>query len=52
MSSPLESVDAMIHFKPESVVDRIVPRAALWIYPEDDTVVPVGGITEHVCSCP
>ena len=37
----LESVDAMIHFKPESVVDRIAPRAALWIYPEDDTVVPV-----------
>jgi len=37
----LESVDAMIHFKPESVVDRIAPRAALWIYPEEDTVVPV-----------
>jgi hypothetical protein len=37
----LESVEAMIHFKPESVVDRIAPRAALWIYPEDDTVVPV-----------
>jgi hypothetical protein len=37
----LESVEAMIHFKPESVVDCIAPRAALWIYPEDDTVVPV-----------
>jgi len=37
----LESVDAMIHFKPEAVVDRIAPRAALWIYPEQDTVVPV-----------
>jgi len=37
----LESVEAMIHFKPESVVNRIAPRAALWIYPEEDTVVPV-----------
>jgi len=37
----LESVEAMIHFKPESVVDRIAPRAALWIYPEEDTVVPI-----------
>ena len=37
----LESVEAMIHFKPEAVVDRIAPRAALWIYPEEDTVVPV-----------
>lgn len=37
----LESVEAMIHFKPEAVVDSIAPRAALWIYPEEDTVVPV-----------
>jgi hypothetical protein len=37
----LESIDAMIHFKPETVVEGIAPRAALWIYAEQDTVVPI-----------
>ena len=27
----LESADAMIQFRPETVVDRISPRAAMWI---------------------
>lgn len=37
----LESVEAMIQYRPESVVDRISPRAAMWIYTADDTVVPI-----------
>jgi hypothetical protein len=37
----LESVEAMIQFKPETVVDKISPRAAMWIYTQEDTVVPV-----------
>jgi alpha-beta hydrolase superfamily lysophospholipase len=37
----LESVEAMIQFRPETVVDRISPRAAMWIYTAEDTVVPV-----------
>ena len=37
---PLESADAMIHYRPETVVDRISPRAAMWIYTPEDTVVP------------
>jgi len=37
---PLESADAMIQYRPESVVADISPRAALWIYTPEDTVVP------------
>lgn len=37
----LESAEAMINYRPETVVDRISPRAAMWIYTVEDTVVPV-----------
>jgi len=37
----LESADAMINYRPETVVDRISPRAAMWIYTAEDTVVPI-----------
>jgi alpha-beta hydrolase superfamily lysophospholipase len=37
---PLESADAMIQYRPELVVADIAPRAALWIYSPEDTVVP------------
>jgi len=37
----LESAEAMINFRPETVVDRISPRAAMWIYTVEDTVVPI-----------
>ena len=37
----LESAEAMIHFQPETVVERISPRAAMWIYTLQDTVVPI-----------
>jgi hypothetical protein len=37
----LESVDAMLLFRPESVVQHISPRAALWIYAQEDTVIPI-----------
>ena len=37
----LESAEAMINYRPETVVDRISPRAAMWIYTAEDTVVPV-----------
>ncbi len=37
---PLESVDAMIQYRPELVVAGISPRAALWIYTPEDTVIP------------
>jgi hypothetical protein len=37
----LESAEAMVHYRPESVVDRISPRAAMWIYTAEDTVVPI-----------
>ena len=30
----------MIQYRPETVVDRIFPRAAMWIYTPEDTVVP------------
>lgn len=36
----LESAEAMINFKPEQVVAKISPRAALWIYASADTLVP------------
>lgn len=37
----LESAEAMISFKPESVVDTISPRAAMWICTSEDTIVPI-----------
>ena len=37
----MESVGAMIEFRPESVVKRISPRAAMWICASEDTMVPV-----------
>lgn len=36
----LESADAVMDFKPESVVDRIAPRPILWIHAAEDTLVP------------
>ena len=36
----LESAEAIINFRPEMVVDRISPRAAMWICAENDTLVP------------
>jgi hypothetical protein len=36
----LESADALITFQPETVVERISPRAAMWICAETDTLVP------------
>jgi hypothetical protein len=36
----LESAEAMIQFRPETVVGGILPRAAMWIYTPGDTVVP------------
>lgn len=36
-----ESLFDITQFKPESVVDRIAPRAILWIHPERDTLVPL-----------
>jgi uncharacterized protein len=36
----LESAEAMISFKPETVVAQISPRAAMWIYASADTLVP------------
>ncbi|MCE2947326.1 MAG: alpha/beta hydrolase [bacterium] len=38
---PLESVDAAMTFRPEDVVHRISPRAALFVHTERDTMVPV-----------
>jgi len=37
----LESAEAMTTFLPETVVDRISPRAAMWIYTAEDAVVPI-----------
>jgi alpha/beta superfamily hydrolase len=37
----LASVRAMIDFKPERVVQSIAPRAAMWIYTTEDTVIPI-----------
>ena len=36
----LESVEAVIEFKPEHVVDLIAPRPILWIHAEEDMLVP------------
>ncbi len=37
---PLRCADAIMEFSPEDVVDRISPRAALFIAVEDDAVTP------------
>ena len=37
----LESAESMTQFRPETVVDKISPRAAMWIYTPEDTVVPI-----------
>jgi dienelactone hydrolase len=37
----LASARAMMKFKPERVVQRIAPRAAMWIYTTEDTVIPI-----------
>lgn len=36
-----ESLLDIVAFRPESVVDRIAPRAVLWIHPEKDGLVPL-----------
>ena len=38
----LESADAILEFRPEEVVQRIAPRAMLWIHAGDDVLVPPG----------
>jgi len=37
----LESADAIINYRPETVVNNISPRAAMWICAKNDTLVPV-----------
>ncbi len=37
----LASARAMMNFKPEMVVKHIAPRAAMWIYTTEDTVIPI-----------
>jgi hypothetical protein len=37
----LASARAMLKFKPESVVQHIAPRASMWIYTIEDTVIPI-----------
>ena len=37
----LASARAMMNFKPEMVVQHIAPRAAMWIYTIEDTVIPI-----------
>lgn len=37
---PLESAEAIMEFQPENVVDRISPRAALFIFADNDTLTP------------
>ena len=41
MSVSLESADAMSSYRPETVVDQISPRAAMWICAGNDTLVPI-----------
>jgi len=36
----LESIEAILSYRPETVVDRISPRAAMWICSSSDTLVP------------
>lgn len=37
----LESADTMSNYRPETVVDRISPRAAMWICAGNDSLVPI-----------
>jgi len=37
----LDSAEAFLNFRPETVVDKISPRAAMWICAGNDTLVPV-----------
>ncbi len=37
---PLETADALLDFKPESLVHRIAPRAVMFIHMEKDVTVP------------
>jgi pimeloyl-ACP methyl ester carboxylesterase len=37
---PLESAEAILEFRPESIVDRISPRAILFIFAGNDTLTP------------
>jgi dienelactone hydrolase len=41
MLMTLESGEAIVNYRPETVVDRISPRAAMWICAANDTLVPV-----------
>ena len=38
---PLETAEAVIEFKPETLVDRIAPRAVMFIHMEKDITVPL-----------
>jgi hypothetical protein len=44
----LESAEAIMNYSPTSVVDRISPRAAMWICAENDTAVPVDDNGRHM----
>lgn len=37
----LESIAALLEFRPQSVVAQIAPRAIMWLRAADDTVVPI-----------
>jgi len=37
---PLESAEAILEFRPESIVDSISPRAILFIFADNDTLTP------------
>jgi pimeloyl-ACP methyl ester carboxylesterase len=38
---PLESADALVEFRPESLVDRIAPRPVLYLHGDADGLVPL-----------
>ena len=42
----LESVERILEFQPGSVVERIAPRAVLFVAAEHDTVTPADGIAD------
>ena len=41
---PFRCIEALIEFKPEELVDRIAPRAIMWIGVEQDVVTPEDSI--------
>ena len=48
----LESVEAMINFKPQTVVAQIAPRAAMWVCARLDTLLPIEHyITMYELAC-